>query len=574
MAAGADPAAPGANGAVPDLLYELFVARLYATPTVAPIAGAAATIGREVDHALLADVVDMSGTDLARALESLYTEQVLEPDGASRSRFRHELLREVAYELQPPTKRRQLHGRVGDALVRRHAATDIVDWRLVADHFERGGRSAAAADAFEHAADDARRRGALDEARASLTKAVENVDGLAAGAARDRREVELRLRRGFLATSMEGNASTAAAADYGRCLTLAGLDAADEEMFRTLIVLWGYFVSRGELERAHQVLTILRPALTGAREFWMPFNTAGFGMIDWYAGRFDRARSQLEAAGVEARGMGRDDEVESSWLNPMDPKVSIDTHLALARFVCGDWSGTHEAVRDATDRAAALAFPQGPFSAGYVLAFTCWMRVECRDFEGAHDAVARLMNLATEHGFDHWTLVAVTEQTTLNALDELHGPAPDATALQTHAGMIQGLIGAWDQFDLKAMLPFYWTVLGDITAAAGDRSAARSHYEASLALAKSTGMHFYDAETLRRAAGLSTDGCEVSARLHDALETAREQCAHLFELRIALDLIRRDRSCIDELDAAMRHFPTDAAYPELAHARAVVTDER
>jgi hypothetical protein len=140
--------------------------------------------------------------------------------------------------------------------------------------------------------------------------------------------------------------------------------------------------------------------------------------------------------------------------------------------------------------------------------------------------------------------------------------------------MIQGLIGAWDQFDLKAMLPFYWTVLGDITAAAGDRSAARSHYEASLALAKSTGMHFYDAETLRRAAGLSTDGCEVSARLHDALETAREQCAHLFELRIALDLIRRDRSCIDELDAAMRHFPTDAAYPELAHARAVVTDER
>jgi AAA ATPase domain len=571
---GARPPGLNANDAVPDLLYELFVARLYATPTVAPIAAAAATIGGEVDHALLADVVEMSETDLGPALDSLHAEQVLEPDGASRSRFRHELLREVAYELQPPTKRRQLHGRIGDALVRRHAATDVVDWRLVAGHFESAGRSAAAADAFEHAADDARRRGALDEARSNLTRAVENVDGLAAGAARDRREVELRLRRGFLATSMEGNASTSAAADYGRCLSLAGLDAADEEMFRTLIVLWGYFVSRGELERAHQVLTILRPALTGAREFWIPFNTAGFGMIDWYAGRFDRARSQLEAAARDARGIGRDDEVESSWLNPMDPKVSIHTHLALARFVCGDGSGTREAIQEAADRAAALAFPQGPFSAGYVLAFTCWMNVECRNFEAAHEAVTQLMNLATEHGFDHWTLVAVTEQTTLNALDALHAPTPDANALGTHAGMIQGLIAAWDQFDLKAMLPFYWTVLGDIAAAAGDRSAARAHYEASLALAKSTGMHFYDAETLRRAAALSTDASERSARLHDALDTASEQCAHLFELRTALDLSRHDPAVVDQLGAVLRHFPTDASYPELEQARAVIAAGR
>jgi hypothetical protein len=231
-------------------------------------------------------------------------------------------------------------------------------------------------------------------------------------------------------------------------------------------------------------------------------------------------------------------------------------------------------MRDAADRAAALAFPQGPYSAGYVLAFSCWMHVECHDFEAARDAVEQLMKLASEHGFDHWTLVAVTEQTTLNALEAMHEPGTAPAALETHAGMIQGLIAAWDQFDLKAMLPFYWTVLGDVAAAAGDPSAARSHYEASLALAKSTGMHFYDAETRRRAAALATDPAEASSQLRDALHAAREQCAHLFELRTALDLCEQDPSNASELDAVMRNFPARAAYPELAHARALAASER
>ncbi|MGZ4734581.1 MAG: adenylate/guanylate cyclase domain-containing protein [Acidimicrobiia bacterium] len=564
--------AASVDGGVPDLLYELLVALLYARPDVAPVAAAAATIGRDIDHALLAEVLDLSEAELEPAIETLLEERVLEQDTANRSHFRHELLREVAYELQPPSQQRQLHARVGDALVRRHEGNDVVDWALVANHFERARKRAAAADAYEQSADEARRRGALDEARSNLGKAIESIEGLPAGGARDRREVELRLRRGFLAASMEGNASTSAVADYGRCLSLAGLDAGEEPMFRTLIVLFGYFGSRGEIERAHQVLTILRSVLTGDREFWLPFNTAGFGMLDWFAGNFAHAQEQLELAGAAAYLVGRDDEVESSWLNPMDPKVSIHMHLSLGRFVRGDRAGSDDQLDEAVRRASSLAFPQGPFSMAYVLAFNVWMRLESGELDTAAEAVEQLTSLAGRHGFDSWMLVAVTQETMVNALRARDAAAPDPAALTTHAGMIEGLIAAWSQFDIKAMLPFYGTMLGTVVAAAGNATAARSHFESSLELAKSTGMHFYDSETLRYEAALETTPGQVVSGLRDALRTAREQGAHLFELRAALDLFRLEPSSnAADLEAAISHFPPGAQYPELDLARAALS---
>ncbi len=144
--------------------------------------------------------------------------------------------------------------------------------------------------------------------------------------------------------------------------------------------------------------------------------------------------------------------------------------------------------------------------------------------------------------------------------------------LASNASMIEGLIAAWSQFDIKVMLPFYWTTLGTIVAVSGDATTARSHFESSLELAKTTGMHFYDAETLRHTAVLGPAPSDVLAGLRDALRTARAQGARLFELRAALDLCRFDPSAhAGDLAAATRSFPSDACYPELVRARAAAT---
>ena len=88
-------------------------------PNVVPVVEAAAVIGRHVDRGLLCSVVDLSDDEVDDVIDELEDALVLEPWGTDGWRFRHELLREVAAELAPPSVRRGLHAKVADALVER-----------------------------------------------------------------------------------------------------------------------------------------------------------------------------------------------------------------------------------------------------------------------------------------------------------------------------------------------------------------------------------------------------------------------------------------------------------------------
>ena len=112
-------------------------------------------------------------SDLDEAIRDLEAALVFEPARTNSWRFRHELLREVAYELPPPSVRRILHHRVADALV---GDSNHPDWQLVAVHYEHAERFDEAANAHQQAAADARHRGALDEARAYLTRAIAQIE--------------------------------------------------------------------------------------------------------------------------------------------------------------------------------------------------------------------------------------------------------------------------------------------------------------------------------------------------------------------------------------------------------------
>ena len=143
---------------VPDTLYEPLFARLRASPKVVPVVEAAAVIGRHVDRDLLRSVVDLSDDAVDEVLGELEDARVLEWWGTDTWRFRHELLREIAAELAPPSVRRGLHAKVADALIDGAAEPD---WQLVAGHYEHAERLDQAASAYERASTDARLRGAL-----------------------------------------------------------------------------------------------------------------------------------------------------------------------------------------------------------------------------------------------------------------------------------------------------------------------------------------------------------------------------------------------------------------------------
>lgn len=521
-------------GAVPGVLYEPLVARLYSTPAALPVAATAAAAGQEVDRSLLAATMSLDAGELESTLLALVDARVLErvEAGSERYRFRHELLREVAYELQPPSWRRKVHNRLCDLLARGEPS----DWLVLASHYERAERNFEAATAYQQTAESARRRGALEEARSHLTHAIELVLPLTDDAAHSNLEVELRLRRGFLAMSAEGAASAEASADFDRCLELAATDPRGDHMFSTLISVWVYDLSRAELDRARRVSETLRVAVGGGRDYFRPQNLAGFGMLDWFAGRFASAAETLTAATDDLAAIGREDDVAAAWFVPNDPTAAMHVHLALARFMAADMAGADECVAQARAVAAALDFPQGPWSTAYAGWLGSWMWIEAGRLERAAEAVAELSSLSARHGFDSWELIAATQAAALEGSRALLSGGSDAAVLSAYADEVSAYLEVWEMLGLRLFQPFYLTLTGALLAAAEDLDGARQRYEQSLQLAADTGMRFYDAETKRRLAHLEADGDAVVAALRGALDLARSQAARPFEQRIALDL--------------------------------------
>jgi len=554
-------------GSVPAALYEPLVARLYATPSALPVASTAAAAGREVDRSLLDATITLPAGELDSTLQSLVDAKILEPV-ANRSecyQFRHELLREIAYEIQPPSWRRNVHSRLSDALTRAEPG----DWLVVASHFERAERYEEAADAYRHSAEEARRRGSLQEARSHLARAIELVEPLPADAAHVDLEVNLRLRRGFLAMSLDGAGSSDASDDYDRCLKLAASDPHGNAMAGTLTSLFASQLGRADLEGARQTLTVVRAGLAGPPTVFRPLNRAGFGILDWLGGCFSSAVDALTDARAELAEFGDRGDLSPTWFVPQDARAAMHVYLAVSRFMAADLTGADASLVESRAVSEPQGFPQGPWSIDYVRWLGSWAWIESGRLDDARATIEELCTSGASHGFTVWQLIGATQAATLEAVVALRSGGSDSDALVTQANGLSGFIEFWKVLGLRIFLPFYITTCGALLAASGDADGARERYEESLELAAQTDMHFYDAETARRVAHLASEPDAKAASLRDALELARSQGARPFELRIALDLYDElGEEARPQLELAMAAFPEDATTVDLEQARA------
>ena len=563
------PADESPETRVPEPLYEPLFARLRATANVVPVVEAAGVIGRQVDRSLLCAVCPLSEDEVDDVMDELEDALVLEPWGTDGWRFRHELLREVAAELPPPTVRRGLHAKVADALVRGVGGGDP-DWGLVAAHYEQAERFDEAAWAYQQAsAAAARRRGALAEARTYLTLALAGLDRTAPSPDRDRREIAVRLERGFLAAALEGNQTRAAVGDFERCLQLGGTDLGDE-LVATMVALTVYYFTRADLHRVVEVLETLRAGLKGGRPWLRPVIEASFGVVAWHRGEFDAAGSRLEQAmsGLAAAGQH---EIDAVWFQPNDPIATALLHLALARFVHGDLTGAEAELAQVAHRVEGLGFPQGPFSAAFANFVEIWLRIEAGQLDRAAVLAADLIEQAERHGFDAWQLWGGTQQATVGALVALAAEDLDPTALSNHIATMTTFVDVLRKAGLNAYLTFFDSVLARLLTTAGQPEQARARLDTALQLAEDTGMCFYDAELLRLRAHTQVDPDVRRADIAAGLELARRQGATLFELRAALDdfELRGEPAQAALVDVVSR-FPRDIAWPELARADALL----
>jgi class 3 adenylate cyclase/tetratricopeptide (TPR) repeat protein len=558
----------GGESAVPEALYEPLIARLNASAKAVPVAEAAAIIGRDVDGPLLKAVSALSAEEVDDVIDELEDALVLEPSGVDRWRFRHELLREVAVELAPPSVRRGLHARAADALVAGVAGADP-DWRVVAGHYERAQQYDDAASAYQQVAVDAGRRGAFDEARTYLTHALNGLDNTPPGSEHDRRERALRLQRGFFASAAEGTGSRAAAADFERCLQLRGMER-DDDFVATLIAVAGYYMSRGDLRRTVKVMESLRDAPDGGRKFFRPVVNSCLAILAWLRGELDAGRRGIDKAVDDFATSDSDEIYLAWWFIPGDPIAEAFQFLGLDCLVRGDLAGAHAQLARAVARTDHLGFPQGSWSRGYVSFFETWAHIEAGQLDDAAALATDMIERSERYGIEQWRKMGLVLRAAIETLVSLEDGNGDRTGSSADSTSSTKLLDA-----ACAAAGIYHGFLESIRArrliSAGQRDEARRTLDAALQKANDNDEHFYDAELLRIRAHTHVDPDIQAAGFAAAAELARRQGAALFELRATLDDFElRGQLARAALVAAVGRMPTDGAMAEVAFARAAL----
>jgi class 3 adenylate cyclase/tetratricopeptide (TPR) repeat protein len=137
----------------------------------------ASVIGRDIDFAVLADVVDGTDDDLLAALDEATDARLVEETGPGRYRFVHALVRSTLLEEVRTTRRVRMHLRIAESLERRRPD----DLTALAYHFQEAAsasegawRSAIAY--TEQAAQRAADRAAFDEAVALYHQGLDLLD--------------------------------------------------------------------------------------------------------------------------------------------------------------------------------------------------------------------------------------------------------------------------------------------------------------------------------------------------------------------------------------------------------------
>ena len=552
---------------VPDTLYETLFARLRSSPNTLPVVGAAALMGARFDRTHLASVTELDQADVDAVLAELTRARVFRSVDADNWRFHHELLREVAEEVSPPTVRRNLHSRIADALVAAAADNDP-EWPHVAHHYESARRFDDAATALQYASAHARRRGALIEARTYLERALENIDRTAPSQARDHHETATRLELGFLLSAAQGHASEQAAAEFERCLYIIG-EKPGPELHATLAALLSYYATRGDLRRSLEVATSLRSNLLTFAEAQLGHSDANFGVLHGFRGDFHAARETLER-GAAFVGDAELPEL-SAWYAPNDPFAMLYSFLAIVRWVQGDLAGAEAALALTARRCDALGFPHGAFSRCYGLSMTAWIYNQAGLWDRAEAAVAEQAELAVHSGFDEWVMLGWSMQSTTAALKIVASGETDRTALEPHIQMMTSVVDTWRQYDLVSWLAYYDGVLAGLLIAAGDLEAARARLDLALQMGRDSLFQNCDAELMRLRAHTHTHVDDRHSALRAAIELARSQGAHASELDSAAD----DFELVGEparaaLEEALSRFPVDQTWPSLERARALL----
>jgi DNA-binding winged helix-turn-helix (wHTH) protein/tetratricopeptide (TPR) repeat protein len=372
--------------------------RLLEVASVAGVEFSAAAIGAGAD----ADLTEVEERCAALAARMSFLRDAGDdewPDGtvSTRFRFRHGLYREAVYARLTAARRSRLHHRIGERQEAAYGARAIEIASELARHFEQGRNFGRALHYREQAARNALRRSAPREAIEHLSAGLEILGRLPEGHERLEHELQLRLALGAALQSTKGYGAPEVQGAYKQAGDLCQRLGETPHLFPALMGLWSFAVGRGEWTRSLELAEKnLRLATSIAEPAQLARSWRGIGHVQYFLGRFDDARENLE----RAIAMTGDSERRLDTFTYMsNTGVEARSALAWTLELIGYPDQALAMARKALWVAERLGNAADVIYATYFAAVLYGFRQE---WPNAESWSRRTVELATEHGLPYY----------------------------------------------------------------------------------------------------------------------------------------------------------------------------
>jgi class 3 adenylate cyclase/predicted ATPase len=390
---------------VPSALYDSLMLRLERLGEAKGIAQLAAVIGRRFSHRLLALIAAKHGHPFDAALAQLTESGLIRLEENTDEKiysFKHALVRDVAYHSLLRRQRRDLHGRVADAIRASlpHIAQREPDY--LAQHLSEAERTHEAAQSWLLAAKKSAERSANLEARAQLSMALEQIKKLPPGSERDTLELNAQIALIGPTIALQGFAAAAVAEVSHRAIELCHALDDDPRIYPALFARWSYLRGAGNVREAsalaEEVLALAEHKGKRADRM-LGHRMLGTSLIDEDT---DRARAHLEEA-IKLYDPVSDR--VSALIYGTDVQVTSLSNLCITDWLLGR---VQDAVAHGASALELAGQLQHAHTLGYAYAHVSMLHTLERDVAMVESLAQRVLAVAVSRELPLWISVART----------------------------------------------------------------------------------------------------------------------------------------------------------------------
>jgi class 3 adenylate cyclase/tetratricopeptide (TPR) repeat protein len=553
---------------VPGTVYDLLIARLGRLGSEAGVAQLASVLGNEFTTTFLRAVAPEE-PDLDQKLERLVSLGVVQRSGEEREetfRFSHTLVRDAAYGLLLRKRRRELHGRVADVLVKEFPETVLARPELAAPHFTQSGRVEEAIAQWRKAGERAAAQCALHEAIDHYTRALDLVRSLPGSPERARQEIEISFALGPVIQNASGFADPRVGELYGRVAELSHWLESDGERFTFLAYGYAINMVRADYEAARTIATQLVQVASrqGSTARKLLAHTS-LGTTLFQLGEIEQAMPLLDHA-IELYDPARHERLITTAA--IDPGA-----LCIGYRAWGEWhlGKADRARRTVAELLALVEDHPHPFRTATAHVWVAGLAQRMREPDGVLRYTQSALELAAEHDYEELERYALCLRGW--AMAASGDPGGGVTTIRRGLALVP-------HGGSRAHASWHLAMLAEAELLGENPAEALDAVRRALAFVDETGERVLEPDIRRLEAEiLSASGApqaEIEATLAAAAAGARKQGSLPFELRaaVALHRLRGDDESRGAVAACYASFDEGSDTADLIEARAVLDGAR